>query len=101
MTESSAQLEREAEGRRADLSATLDELRSRITPGQLVDQTLDYAREGNVGEFVRNLARDARDNPLPLALIGAGIAWLMVAKGRRTEQTAGASDAISRAHDTA
>jgi len=94
MTESSAQLEREAERRRAELSATLDELRSRITPGQLVDQTLDYARDGNIGEFVRNLGRDARDNPLPLALIGAGIAWLMIANGRRPAPVPG--DAMLR-----
>jgi len=83
MTQSSAQLEKEAEQTRSQLAATLEELRSRITPGQLFDQTLDYARESNAGELVRNLGRDARDNPLPLALIGAGIVWLMVTNGRR------------------
>jgi hypothetical protein len=83
MTKSSAQLEREAEQTRAELTATLEELRSRITPGQLVDQTLAYARESNVGALVRNLGRDARDNPLPLALMGAGLAWLMMTNGRR------------------
>jgi Protein of unknown function (DUF3618) len=83
MTKSSAQLEREAEQTRSQLAATLEELRSRITPGQLVDQTLDYARETNLGELVRNLGRDARDNPLPLALIGTGLAWLMMTNGRR------------------
>jgi len=83
MTESSAQLEKEAEVTRAQLAATLDELRSRITPGQLLDQTLDFARASNAGEFVRNLGRDARDNPLPLALVGAGVAWLMMTNGRR------------------
>lgn len=101
MTKSSAQLEREAEQTRAELAATLEELRSRISPGQLLDQTLDFARESNAGEFVRNLGRDARDNPLPLALIGTGIAWLMLANGRRrgfdaalTEGTNGASGAF-------
>jgi hypothetical protein len=83
MTKSSAQLEREAEQTRSQLAATLEELRGRITPGQLVDQTLDYARESNVGELVRNLGRDARDNPLPLALIGTGLAWMMMTNGRR------------------
>jgi ElaB/YqjD/DUF883 family membrane-anchored ribosome-binding protein len=83
MTKSSAQLEREAEQTRAQFASTLDELRSRITPGQLFDQTLDFARASNAGEFVRNLGRDARDNPLPLALIGTGLAWLMMTNGRR------------------
>lgn len=83
MTKSSAQLERDAEATRAQLAETLDELRSRISPGQLLDQTLDFARASNAGEFVRNLGRDARDNPLPLALVGAGVAWLMMTNGRR------------------
>ena len=42
----SEQLEREAHQTRAHLSETLDELRARITPGQLVDQLADDAREG-------------------------------------------------------
>ncbi|HEV2956737.1 MAG TPA: DUF3618 domain-containing protein [Xanthobacteraceae bacterium] len=101
MTKSTAQLEREAELTRSQLAATLEELRSRITPGQLVDQTLDYARESNLAELMRNLGRDACDNPLPLALIGTGLAWLMMTNGRRrgvdaavTEATRGASGAI-------
>jgi Protein of unknown function (DUF3618) len=97
MTRSSAQLEREAEQTRAQLSATLDELRSRITPGQLVDQTLDYARDSNLGELMRNLGRDARDNPLPLALIGTGIAWLMMTNGRRRGFDAALADATRSA----
>ena len=97
MTKSSAQLEREAEQTRSQLAATLEELRSRITPGQLVDQTLDYARESNVGELVRNLGRDARDNPLPLALIGTGLAWLMMTNGRRRGFDAGLADAARSA----
>jgi len=99
MNKSSAQLEREAEQTRSELAATLDELRSRISPGQLLDQTLDFARDSNAGEFVRNLGRDARDNPLPLALIGTGIAWLMMTNRRRgfdaalTDATGSASGA--------
>jgi len=97
MTKSSAQLEREAEQTRSQLAATLEELRSRITPGQLVDQTLDYARESNVGELVRNLGRDARENPLPLALIGTGLAWLMMTNGRRRGFDAALTDATRSA----
>ena len=97
MTKSSAQLEREAEQTRSQLAATLEELRGRITPGQLVDQTLDYARDSNVGELVRNLGRDARDNPLPLALIGTGLAWLMMTNGRRRGFDAALADATRSA----
>ena len=97
MSKSSAQLEREAEQTRSELAATLDELRSRISPGQLLDQTLDFARDSNAGEFVRNLGRDARDNPLPLALIGTGIAWLMMTNGRRRGFDAALTDTTSSA----
>ena len=93
MSKSSAQLEREAEQTRSELAATLEELRSRITPGQLVDQTLNFARESNVGELVRNLGRDARENPLPLALVGTGLAWLMMTNGRRRGFDAALADA--------
>lgn len=97
MTKSSAQLEKEAEQTRSQLAATLEELRSRITPGQLLDQTLDFARESNAGEFVRNLGRDARDNPLPIALIGTGIGWLMMTNGRRRRPDAALIDATNSA----
>jgi hypothetical protein len=78
----SEQLEREAEATRAQIAATLDELRGRMTPGQVVDQFLDYARDSGGGEFVRNFGRQVVGNPLPVTLVGAGLAWLMMA-GRR------------------
>jgi len=78
---SSAQLEREAEETRSQFAQTLDELRERITPGQLVDQAFDYASDSGAGDFVRNLGRQMANNPLPVTLIGAGVAWLMLSNG--------------------
>jgi ElaB/YqjD/DUF883 family membrane-anchored ribosome-binding protein len=86
----SAQLEREAEATRAHIADTLDELRNRVSPGQVVDQLVDYAREGSGATFVRNLRNQIVDNPLPLTLVSAGLAWLIVAS-RRT----GAGNGIS------
>jgi ElaB/YqjD/DUF883 family membrane-anchored ribosome-binding protein len=94
---SSAQLEQEAEQTRLQLAQTLDELRERITPGQLVDQAVDYANDSGGGMFVRNLGRQATANPLPVALIGAGIAWLMLSGGRQQSRAA----SINRAAETA
>src|SRR5690349_5407531 len=94
---SSAQLEREAEQTRSQLAQALDELRERITPGQLVDQAVDYAKDSGGGMFVRNLGRQATANPLPVALIGAGIAWLMLSGGRQQSRAA----SINRAAETA
>jgi len=61
----------------------LAELRYRITPGQVIDELLDYAREGPAAEFLRNLAREIRENPVPLLLIVIGIGWLAIATSRR------------------
>ena len=79
MTQRSEQLKQEAEQSRAQLAETLEELRTRITPGQVVDQFVDYAGDSGAGEFFRNLSRQAVNNPLPVTLMGAGLAWLMLA----------------------
>lgn len=76
------QLELEAEQRRRDLTASLDELRDRFSPGQMVDQLVDYVQEGSGGQFFHNLKRQVVGNPLPVTLIGAGVAWLIMANGR-------------------
>ena len=81
MTLSTEQLEQESEQTRLRLADALEELRARLSPGQVVDQLVDYASDGGAGEFVRNLGQDVRRNPLPVALIGAGIGWLMMANG--------------------
>jgi hypothetical protein len=60
----------------------LEELRARLSPGQVVHQLVDYAADGGAAEFMRNLGNDVRRNPLPVTLIGAGIGWLMMTNGR-------------------
>src|SRR5262249_42101313 len=87
---SSAQLEREAEDTRNRIADTLDELRTRITPGQVMDQVVDYARDSGAGEVIRNLRwegignlrGEVVNNPVAVTLICSGLAWLMA--GRRT-----------------
>src|ERR1700741_2713591 len=96
MEPQSEQLKREAEEARWRLSATLDELRTRMTPGRGVDQLIDYTLDGPVAEFLRNLGREAWENPMPLALIGIGVAWLIVASNRTSRAiVASAADAVA------
>jgi hypothetical protein len=89
----SEQLAREAAQNRAELSGLLRELRERMTPGQVLDDITDYVRDGGAGEFVHNLGVQVRREPLPVALIGSGIAWLMwsSARGSRTGPTESAA----------
>src|SRR4051794_11183909 len=86
MASHSEQLEREAEQARTRLAGDLEELRLRITPGQMVDQVADYAREGPAAEFLANLTREMRQNPGPLLLRAAGAIWLIAASGRSSRR---------------
>jgi hypothetical protein len=97
MESQSEQFEREAEETRWQLSGTLEELRGRVTPGHVLDQLLDYSRNGAPGEFLSNLGREVRENPMPLVLIGIGIAWLMLASSRTSRTAiASAADSVAR-----
>lgn len=77
----SEQLERETELTRGQLAETIGELRAAMTPGQIVDQLLERVGGGDAATILTNLKRQAVDNPAPLALIGAGVAWLMFGGG--------------------
>jgi hypothetical protein len=101
MESESARLEREVEETRWQLSGTLEELRDRMTPGRVVDQVIDYTRDSPAGDFCRNLGREVRENPLPLVVIGIGIAWLLLASNRtsRAAIAAAADNLASKAED--
>lgn len=71
-------LEREVAEERARLNATLDEIQNRLTPGQLVDEVLRHGR-GVGSDFVANLGRTLAANPVPTALVGVGVLWLLLA----------------------
>jgi hypothetical protein len=51
---------------------------------------VEYFRSGRgddisrgTSQFMTNLGRSIRDNPIPVALIGTGLCWLMLSSGRR------------------
>jgi len=72
------QIEDEIEHTRAEVSATIDAIQSKLTPGQLMDQTMSYLRTSLPADFGSNLSRSVRENPIPVALLGIGLAWLMM-----------------------
>lgn len=80
---SPTQLEREIDVTRERLDHSLDELGERLSPGQLLDQALAYARSTGAPAGARtfgvNLGRTVRDNPLPVCLTATGIVWLAAA----------------------
>jgi hypothetical protein len=68
---------------RGDMDATLTAIEQRLTPGQLIDQGIDYLRSSGANEFVHNLGGSVKSNPMPVALVGIGLAWLMASGGRK------------------
>ncbi len=79
-SKSSAQLEREVEAQRQRIEGRIGEIRERLTPGQLVDELLSYT--GNNGKaFASNLGQTVANNPLPTALLGVSLVWLMTGQG--------------------
>jgi len=73
---SSADLEREVNEQRGRVEARIGEIRDRLSPGQLLDEALSYTRHGGA-HFASNLGQQLAANPMPAALAGIGIAWLI------------------------
>jgi Protein of unknown function (DUF3618) len=97
MAYQSEQLEQEVEAARWRLQATLEELRTRVTPGLVIDQVIEYARQGPARRFFRSLAREVQENPMPLVLLGISIAWLVISASRSSRAViATAADSVSK-----
>ena len=99
------EIRREIESTRSDMDHTLTAIERKLTPGQLVDQGLDYLRGSGANEFVHNLGGSVKQNPLPVALVGIGLAWLMAggrnggapSKGAARNWSEGAASRIAEA----
>src|SRR3546814_8910894 len=59
------EIERDIERTRADMDETLDALQRKLSPGQLMDQALDYLRNGP-GGLASNLGSRGREHPKPV-----------------------------------
>jgi hypothetical protein len=79
---SAAEIERDVQQSRADIEQTLDAIQERLSPGQLVDQALGYFRGGRGVDFARNLGDSIAANPIPVTLMGVGLAWMMMSGQR-------------------
>jgi len=76
----SAQLEREVEEQRQRIENRIGEIRERLSPGQIVDELLSYTKNGGQ-HFAANLGQTVSNNPLPAALLGISLVWLMSGQG--------------------
>jgi len=85
-----AELEREISRDRQRIEDKLNAIQDRLTPGQMVDELLGYMKARGGAEYFANLGHAAKTNPLPLALMGVSMAWLMASPAQRSN---------GRAHD--
>jgi len=86
-----ATLEREIDQTRANMDRTLGALERKFSPGQLLDQAMEFARE-NGGEFANNLGRSVKENPVPALLTAVGIVWMVASSNRPKPSLADAYD---------
>lgn len=70
-------IERDLARTRARMDSRLEELQDHLTPKQMLNDAFGYFRGGEGADFTKDLVTRARANPLPVALTGIGIAWLM------------------------
>lgn len=84
---SPADLEREGEQIRADLDRTLDEIERKLSPGELLDKSVDFLRN-NGSEFIREAGETVRNNPIPVLLTAAGLVWLTASIATRNRSRA-------------
>ena len=76
------QIQNEVRRTRDQLDATLSAIERRLAPGQLMEDGLHYLRNNGATEYVANLGDTAKRDPIPLALVGVGLAWLVVSARR-------------------
>lgn len=86
----SAQIEREVEAQRRKVENRIDEIRERLSPGQLVDELLGMTKDGGQ-HFAANLGKTVSNNPLPATLLGVSLIWLMSGQNAKAEQSTGRS----------
>jgi hypothetical protein len=71
-----AELDRETQEKRERIEARIGEIKQRLSPGQLMDELLSYTKDGG-NRFVSNFGAQISANPIPAALVGVGLVWLM------------------------
>ena len=97
-TPNPTRIESDLDATRSRLGSHLSELQDRLSPGQVLDDLMGYFRGSEGAAFGNSLLGNVRANPMPAALTGIGLAWLMAANPRAGAQPTQAS--ASRAPDS-
>ena len=86
------EIEHDIERTRAEMDDTIDALKRKFSPEEMVDQAADYMRN-HTGDIMMNFGQTLKENPVPLALVGLGIGWLLISgKSDSRRQSTSSSD---------
>lgn len=81
-TRSPTEIEREIETQRSALTSNIEDLQQKFSIDALVRQVSDQFREHG-GDMGRSITDQVKSNPIPLALTGIGLAWMMFGNSQR------------------
>lgn len=90
-TRSPSEIEREIEEQRSDLTSNLEDLQDKFSIDTIVRQIGDQFREHG-GDMGRSISNQVKANPIPLALTGIGLAWLMFGNSQEPQKRRSVSD---------
>lgn len=90
-------LEREIDLKRAEIGGTVAALERKLSPGELFERALGFAR-GNGREFFDNLAYSVKSNPVPMVLTSVGLLWMMASQHSGSSLASGAHADASTSH---
>lgn len=88
MTKTPAELEREVEDARGRIDRTVEALKDKMQPKELFDEATKIMG-GTSNKVLTTAVEQLRENPIPIALIGLGVAWLAIGQTRRATGSAG------------
>jgi ElaB/YqjD/DUF883 family membrane-anchored ribosome-binding protein len=87
MTKSSAEIELEVEDARGRIDRTVEALKDKMQPRELFDEATKIMG-GTSNKVLTTAVEQLRENPIPIALIGLGVAWLAIGQTRRSTTSA-------------
>lgn len=85
-TRSPKEIEREIEEQRSDLASNIEDLQDKFSIDRVVREIGDQFREHG-GDMGRSISNQVKANPIPLALTGIGLAWMMFGSAQQTPRS--------------
>lgn len=98
MSEKPGQIEQGIDRNRAELASILDDLQHKLSVENLTSGALGMLRSNSTALTV-SLDKAVRTNPYAVALVGAGVAWLMFGGKRNPAQKRAKLEALSTWED--